>query len=183
MQAWILSSSAWVGGWIRRATSIRSPPAWILATIFGTLPSWCTAWRSRPDETAPTSPSAAISCAWLSRERQLRAGEEEVVDEVVAGLAELREVGHDRAVRLDEVAAGAGEHPLLGHLACDGQVGADPGERVERRLLRALEPVREARDRDHEADAEREPGERDDRPTLAPEQLGAEVAQVEHGRS
>ena len=116
-------------------------------------------------------------------ERELRAGEEEVVDEVVAGLAELGEVGHDRAVRLDEVTAGAGEHPLLGHLAGDGQVGADPGERVERRLLRALEPVREARDRDHEADAEREPGERDDRPSLAPEQLGAEVAQVEHGRS
>ena len=116
-------------------------------------------------------------------ERELRAGEEEVVDEVVAGLAELGEVGHYGAVRLDEVPAGAGEHPLLGHLAGDGQVGADPGEWVERRLLRALEPVREARDRDHETDAEREPGERDDRPSLAPDQLGAEVAQVEHGRS
>ena len=43
MQAAIFACSAAVGGVIARFTSIRSPPVWILATIFGTFPSWCTA--------------------------------------------------------------------------------------------------------------------------------------------
>ena len=41
------------------------------------------------------------------RERQLRPGQEEVVDEVRARLAELREVGDRRLVRLEQLAAAA----------------------------------------------------------------------------
>ena len=79
--AWIFACSAAVGGAIARFTSIRSPPVWMLATIFGTLPSWCTAWSVSPAETASTPSSSAIS--WPApRERQLRARQEEVVDEL-----------------------------------------------------------------------------------------------------
>ena len=44
-------------------------------------------------------------------ERQLRAGQEEVVHEVRARLAELREVGDHRLVRLHEIAARAAARP------------------------------------------------------------------------
>ena len=91
-------------------------------------------------------------------ERQLRARQEEVVDEMRAGLAELREVGDHRLVRLQQVAvAAAAAGPaeaaalILLRLQRHGQVGADAGERVQRLLLRIVEPVREARDRDTSA--------------------------------
>ena len=90
-------------------------------------------------------------------ERELRAGEEEVVDEALAGLAELGEVGHTERFASTRSRPAPGKPPPARQLARHGQVGADPGEWVERRLLRAFEPVREAGDRDHEAHAEREP--------------------------
>ena len=160
-QAWIFCCSAAVGGAITRLTSIWSPPVWIFATIFGTFPSWCTAWRVSPAETAPTPSRAAISFACACGERQLRPRQEEVVHELRAGLAELREIGDDRLVRLDDVAsAAAAERPAARVLLClarHRQVGADAGERIEGRALRLVEPFREARDRDHEADADGRP--------------------------
>ncbi len=63
--AWIFCVSACVGGAMFRLTLMRSPPVLIFATIFGTLPSWCTACRVRPEETAATPSSAAICFAWL----------------------------------------------------------------------------------------------------------------------
>ena len=83
-QALIFACSAAVGGAIARFTSICSPPVWILATIFGTFPSWCTACRVSPAETAATPSSAAISFACACGERELRARQEEVVHEVRA---------------------------------------------------------------------------------------------------
>ena len=79
------------------------------------------------------------------RERQLRARQEEVVHELRAGLAELREIGHDGPVRLDDVtrtaaAERASACVLLGR-AGHRQVGADAGERVEGRALRLVEPA------------------------------------------
>ena len=64
----------------------------------------------------------------------------------------------------------------------DGQVGADAGERVERGLLRVVEPAGERRDRDHERDADREPEQREDRAALAAQKLAAQVGEVEHRR-
>ena len=111
------------------------------------------------------------------------------MDEVRAGLAELREVGDHRLVRLEEVAVAAAAARaaeaaalVLLRLQRHRQVGADARERVQRLLLRAVEAVREARDRDHERDAEPEPEQRDDRPRTAPHELVAQVADVEHTR-
>ena len=106
--------------------------------------------------------------------------------EVRAGLAELREVGDDGLVRLDDVTtATAAERSsacvLLGR-ARHRQVGADAGERVESRALRLVEPFREARDRDHEADADGKAEQRHDRAATAAHELCAEIAEVEHGR-
>ena len=103
----ISACSAAVGGAIARLTSIRSPPVWISATIFGTFPSWWTACRVRPAETAATPSSPAISFACACGEGELRPRQEEVVDELRAGLAELGEIGDDGLVRLDDVAAAA----------------------------------------------------------------------------
>ena len=60
----------------------RWPPVRIFATIFGTVPSWCTPLSTSPLDTAATPASEAICFAWSLRERQLRAGQEEVVHEV-----------------------------------------------------------------------------------------------------
>ena len=92
----------------------------------------------------------------------------------------------DGLVRLDDVArAAAAERTaarvLLGR-ARHRQVGADAGERIEGRALRLVEPFREARDRDHEPDADGKAEQRDDRAAAPAEELGAEVAEVEHGR-
>ena len=64
MQAWILASSSGVGGVICWSTWIWSPPVWISATIWGTVPSWCWASRVRPSETAATPGSLATAAAW-----------------------------------------------------------------------------------------------------------------------
>ena len=173
-----------MGGVIARFTSIRSPPVWILATIFGTFPSWCTAWRVSADETPATPSSFAISFACASVNVSCVPGQEEVVHEVRAGLAELREVGDHRSVCLDDVSAAArperaAADVLLGG-ARDGQVRADRGQRVERRALRLVESFGEARDRDHQADADGEAQQRQDRAAAAAEELGAEVPEIEH---
>ena len=96
------------------------------------------------------------------REGQLRAGEEEVVNEVLARLAELRQVGEHGLVRLDHrarVAAAAGTAAgeaalLLLRRERDRQIGADARQRVQRGLLRLVEPARQRHDRDHEPDAD-----------------------------
>ena len=104
--------------------------------------------------------------------------------EVRAGLAELREVGDHGLVRLDDVTPAAAERAaalVLGRRTGDGQVGADAAERVERLLLRGVEPARQGGDRNHETDADRQPEQGQDRPASSSEQLGAEIADVEHG--
>ncbi len=112
------------------------------------------------------------------------------MDEVRSGLPELRQVGDHRLVRAQKVsvaatatrAAEAAAGVLL-RLQRDGQVGADAGEWVERLLLRAIEAVREARDRDDERDGEPEPDEGEDRPGATADELVAEIAEVEHSPS
>ena len=97
-------------------------------------------------------------------ERQLRPGQEEVVDEVRARLSELREVGDHRLVRLDQVAVcSAAARPalkaarvLLLRRERHRQVGADAGERVECLLLRLVEAARDTCDHDDERDPEPE---------------------------
>ena len=125
-------------------------------------------------------------------ERELRARQEEVVHEVRAGLAELGQVGEDGLVRLDQVAIGATPARsaeaaaaealilLLLRLQRDGQVGADAGERVERLVLRTVEPLRQARDRDDEGHTEPEADDGDDGARPPADQLVAEIPQVEH---
>ena len=60
-QARILSCSA-AENWkfTRPVTVRRCPPVFSLATIFGTVPVWCTAERTRPDDTAATPAIDAI---------------------------------------------------------------------------------------------------------------------------
>ena len=122
------------------------------------------------------------------RERELRARQEEVVHEVRAGLAELREVGDGGLVRLDQVAAAAAAAGpeaagvLLRRRERDGQVGADRRERVERASSARGRGRARACDGDHERDADREAGKREDRPRSSAEQLAANVAEVEHRR-
>ena len=60
MQDWICANSAAVGGASCRSTLIRCPPAFSLATIFGTTPSWCSAISVNPDETPATPETEAI---------------------------------------------------------------------------------------------------------------------------
>ena len=190
MQARILSCSAWVG-WkrTRPVTVSRWPPALSFATIFGTVPSWWTPESTRPLETAETPFELRDLARLALREGQLRAGEEEVLDEVRAGLAELREVGDRRRVRLDELtsaaaaaepAAASGNPPpppaeRAPEVSCvcgderHREIGADARERVERGLLRVVEASRQRRDHDHERDADREAGDREDRPSLLAE--------------
>ena len=76
-------------------------------------------------------------------ERQLRAGQEEVVDEVRARLSELREVGEHGLVRRDQIAAALPEpEPGLIRLLRrqrHRQIGADASERVSVLRLRAVE--------------------------------------------
>ena len=69
---------------------------------------------------------------------------------------------------------------LLLRLKRDGQVGADAGERIERLVLRAVEALREARDRDDECHPETEADERDDRARPPADELVAEIPQIEH---
>src|SRR5262249_10020953 len=121
---------------------------------------------------------------------QLGTRKEEVVDEALAGLAELRQVRDDGTVRGQQVseppvAATAAERPAAEAVvrlrrAGDGEIGADPCERVERLLLRVVESVRDRRDSDYERDAEGEPEGREDRPRTASKELVAHVAEEEH---
>ena len=191
MHFWIASCSAAVGGVIRRWMLNVCPPAFSVATIFGTVPSWCSAISTRPVADGRDAGQLLDLLRLRDRERELRAGEEEVVDEVLPGLPELRQVGDDGAVRRQEVASvaaasAAPERPaaeasvvrLRG--ARDGEVGADAGQRVERRLLRLVEPVRDRRDRDDERHAEAEAEHRQDRARAAAEELVAHVAEEEH---
>ena len=85
-------------------TSIRWPPVLILATIFGTVPSWWTRAQHRPARDRGDAVERGDLLRLALRERELRARQEEVVDEVRAGLAELREVGDRGLVRLEHVA-------------------------------------------------------------------------------
>ena len=57
------ANSAAVGGGICRLTRICWPPALIFATIFGTVPDWCTAASTRPLETDATPSTFAIWAA------------------------------------------------------------------------------------------------------------------------
>jgi hypothetical protein len=119
----------------------------------------------------------------LLRECQLRPRQEEVVHELRAGLAELREVGDRRLVRLNDLAttASAAEAArVLLRRQRHGEVRSDRRERVERGLLGPVEPTREAGDRDHERDAECKPHEREDRSRSATHELATQVAEIEH---
>ena len=110
--------------------------------------------------------------------------------EVLARLPELRQVGDHRLVRLHEipVAAAPAARPaearrlILLRRQRDGDVGADAGERIERLLLRAVEAVGEARDRDHERDADAETEQCHDRARTAPHELVPHVRHIEHQR-
>ena len=185
--ACIACACAAVGrGRLRRIWKV-CPPVFSFATIFGTIPSWCSASRVRPWVTCATPSIDAICVGGGLLERQLRPRQEEVVDEMRAGLAELREVGDHRLVRLQQiaVAAPAAGPPkptalILLRLQRHGQVGADPRERVQRLLLRLVEPVRQARDRDDERDPQAEAEQRQDRACATPDELVAQVADVEH---
>ena len=63
-QAWIFARSAGVG-WkrTRPVTVSRSPPVLILATIFGTVPSWWTAVSTSPLETDGDAVAASRSAS------------------------------------------------------------------------------------------------------------------------
>jgi hypothetical protein len=100
------------------------------------------------------------------REAGLRAGREGVVREVLAGLAQRGEVGFQHAI-------GKGPAAVSFLLGRDRQVGADARERIERRLLSLVEPVRERSDDDYQRNSEREPEHGQDRAALAPQQLAA----------
>ena len=91
----------------RPVTVSRWPPVLSLATIFGTVPSWWTALRTRPARDRRDAGERRDLLRLALREGELRARQEEVVDEVRAGLAELREVGDRRLVRLEHLAAAA----------------------------------------------------------------------------
>jgi hypothetical protein len=118
----------------------------------------------------------------LLRECQLRPRQEEVVHELSSGLAELREVGDRGLVRLHDLAAAAAAKAagVLLRRQRHGEVGSDRREWIERGLLGPVEPAREAGDRDHERNAEREPNEREDRSRSATEELATQVAEIEH---
>jgi hypothetical protein len=62
----------------------------------------------------------------------------------------------------------------------DRQVGADGRERIERPVLRAVEALGEARDRDDERDAQTEPDDREDGSRAAPDKLIPQVPREEH---
>ena len=62
----IAANSAAVGRGICRLTWICWPPALIFATIFGTVPDWCTAASTRPLETDATPSTFAIWAAVVS---------------------------------------------------------------------------------------------------------------------
>ena len=119
-------------------------------------------------------------------EGELRARQEERVVELRARLAQLREIGDHRAVRLDDLAcpaAGAEASLTLGRSERDGEVGADAGERIEGGLLGVVQPAGERRDHDHKRDAESQPGDRHDRPPATPCELAAGIPHEEHGGS
>ena len=112
------------------------------------------------------------------------------MDEVVPRLAELGEVGDRRLVRLDQLAVRRLPPPAptpppssVCWAERDGEVGADAGERVQRRLLRVVEAARQAGDRDDERDPDGEPCEREDGARAPADQLTAQVAKVEHLQS
>ena len=175
-------------------TRICWPPALILATIFGTVPGL----MHRGQHEAARDRSDAVDLGDLRRgrlrERQLRPGQEEVVDELVARLPELREIGDHRLVGLDHLAAAAAEPAAASEAAAlravlrlrregDGEVGADARERIERLRLGLVEPSREGRDCDHERDADSETEDRENRAALAPDELAPQIAQEEHLRA
>ena len=61
MHVLIADCSAAVGGVICRRMSNVWPPAFSVATIFGTVPSWCSAMSTRPSLTAAT-PFSFLTC-------------------------------------------------------------------------------------------------------------------------
>ena len=98
---------------------------------------------------------------------QLRAAGERVARELLTGLAELVEPDARAAVLraellpllLRELAERAGpgaEVEVEVERPRDGEVGADAGERLEHLLLGVVDPTREGRDGDDEADADGE---------------------------
>jgi hypothetical protein len=110
------------------------------------------------------------------------------VHEVLARLPELRQIGDHRLVRLHEVAVASppaarpceARRLILLRRQRDGDVGADAGERIERLTLRAVEPVGEAHDRNHERDPDAEAEQRHDRAPTTAQELVPNVCRVEH---
>ena len=107
--------------------------------------------------------------------------------EVRARLAELREIRDHRLVRSDQVAIAASLPAeaesglaLLLRRKGDREVRADSGERIECLLLRPVETVRQAGDRDHQRDAEPQAEQRDNGARSPAYELVPQVAEVEH---
>jgi glyoxylase-like metal-dependent hydrolase (beta-lactamase superfamily II) len=115
-------------------------------------------------------------------ERQLCSGQEEVVNETLSRLSELREVGEHGPVGGEDVTAAARPETRSRALVCRAghrEVGSDARERVERCLLRSIDPARDRRDDDHQRDAHREPDDREDRPPPTSQKLTPQVAEKE----
>ena len=176
-----------VGGFSRPVMVCRCPPVLNVATIFGTVPSWCSASSISPLDTSDTPDSAAIRFACDCGNVSCVPGRKKSCTKCWPGLPSF-----DRSVRTDwfawitcagvaAAARGPAKPPVLLLLRRerDRQVGADARERVQRRLLRLVEPAGERDDRDHEADADRESEHGEDRPRLAAQQLVAQVREVE----
>ena len=64
-QACTFACSAAVSGVMRRRMRNVCPPVLIFATIFGTVPSWCSATSTSPCETAATPAKDLTFAPWL----------------------------------------------------------------------------------------------------------------------
>ena len=184
--AWIAAASAAVGGLIWRRMSSCWPPVLIFATIFGTTPSWWTAESTRPFETAATPGSDAIFAVCFCGNVSCVPGRKKSWTKCVPGLPSFeRSVTADwfASISLAAAAAAAEAAGVLLRRQRHGEIRSDRRERIERGLLRAVEPARETADRDHERDAEREPDKRENRARSATEKLAAQIAEIEHLRS
>ncbi len=121
------------------------------------------------------------------REGQLARGEE-VVRKLLAGFAELGEIGAEAGVlgeelgRLGGVALTVLSRWHVGGTR-NGEVGGDPGQGAEDFLLGIVESVRQSGDRDDESNSEAEAEGGEDRPALSAHELLSEVSQEEHARS
>ena len=174
--------SAAVSGVIRRRMWNVWPPVLSFATIFGTVPSWCSATSSSPCETAATPGSDFTVAPWLAGKVSCVPGRKKSCTKCAPGLPSFeRSVITELFAWISSPPPPPPKPPVS---VCAARVTVRSVPIVESGSSAVFWAWSRPRERPEIAitrpDAEREPEHRQDRPGAPAQQLAPEIAEIEH---